>query len=372
MNAGREERGAYALLAGVPGVGPKRISLLVEAFGSASEAIRARPSLVAALPGFGPDVVAAVCEARRNRHPEEVLQGAERQGVTIVLREDAEYPRALRHIYNPPQVLFVRGSVSAMDAPVVAVVGARNCSERGRWVAERLAEGLSEAGICVVSGLARGIDSAAHRGALRKGRTVAVVGNGVDVVYPACNRVLATEVERSGALVSEYPLGTKPCPGHFPARNRIISGLALGTVVVEAGERSGAMITAAFAVQQDREVFAVPGDTRAPGCRGPHRLIKEGAKLVETVADILEEFRHLGLPQGKSGGIRGSGVATRRPGASEGSALAVLDLLADGPCTLDEIAERLGCGVPEAATALTILELDGLVSLRPGAKYATC
>src|SRR5262249_49060748 len=214
-----------------------------------------------------------------------------RVGVRLVTRSDPEYPVHLTHLHDPPPFLYVRGSFVSEDLIAIAIVGSRFASSYGKGVARDLARGLAEKGVTIVSGLARGIDAEAHRAALAAGgRTIAVLGSGLDIIYPSEHRTLAVEIPPSGALISEFSLGSKPDAVHFPYRNRVISGLTLGTVVVEATENSGSLITARCALEQNREVFAVPGNVTAHRSRGPHRLIKEGAKLVENIEDVLNEI----------------------------------------------------------------------------------
>jgi len=213
----------------------------------------------------------------------------EKQGIHICSLHDAEYPTLLFNTFNPPYLLYYRGVLPTAEQ-MIAIVGSRHATAYGKNIANMLASELAEAGMCVVSGAAKGIDTAAHQGALTKGYTVAVLGCGVDVCYPAENRKLLSSIIECGAIVSEYPPGMMAHPGHFPARNRIISGLSRGVVVVEAAEKSGALITADFALEEGRDVFAVPGSIFSMASKGTHRLIKQGAKLIETTADILEEY----------------------------------------------------------------------------------
>jgi DNA processing protein len=286
----------------------------------------------------------------------------------IVALEDARYPRALRHVHDPPRRLHVRGVLAAVprafDAPAIAVVGSRDATAYGLAVATELGRGLAAAGIVVVSGLALGIDGAAHRGALDAGgATIAVAGSGTDVVYPRQHRALRAAILAHGAVLSEHPPGTQPLKGHFPRRNRIISGLALGVVVVEAAVHSGSLSTARHALEQGREVFAVPGPVGAPRSYGPHALLKRGARLVETVDDILAE-----LPPGIA--------LPRLEGRSDQPTLppemaAVLAGIRAGIDTVDALATRCGVKVPEILGNLLALELRGLIVRGPGGRYAT-
>lgn len=277
------------------------------------------------------------------------------------------YPRALRHIHDPPPRLYLRGAVAsvpdALEGPAIAVVGSRDATAYGLAIARDLGRALGEAGIVVVSGLALGIDGAAHRGALDAGaRTVAVVGGGTDVVYPRQHAALRREILARGILVSEHPQGTAPRPGQFPRRNRIVSGLSLGVVVVEATLRSGSLTTAAHALDQGREIFAVPGPAGAPRSAGPHALLRRGAKLVETVDDVLAEFP--------------AGIARPAADGSSGDAALPADLarivgaIRSGAVTADGLAQRLALKVPEILEKLVMLELRGSVVRGPAGRYA--
>jgi DNA processing protein len=287
------------------------------------------------------------------------LARASAGGITPIPWSAPAYPPALAAIIDPPPVLWMRGVAAALERPAVAIVGSRAGSPYALAVAERLAADLSARGITVVSGLARGVDSAAHRGALGgPGSTIAVLGSGVDVIYPAEHRSLAREIEASGALLSEFAPGTPPLPMFFPQRNRVISGLSRAVVVIEAGEKSGSLITARSALEQGREVLAVPGNVLSGRNRGAHALLRDGAKIVETADDILEE---LGMP------------APNRRGAEEASNRQmdpVLACLTPGePCDLDEISERSGLAPARLLPRLFELELQGLVGRSGGGRF---
>jgi DNA processing protein len=278
----------------------------------------------------------------------------------LVTFNDPRYPPALAEIPDPPLLLYVSGRVAMLAQPLVAVVGSRNASVQGRVDAESFAAALSGAGLCVVSGLALGIDTAAHEGALRgTGSTIAVVGTGLDRVYPARNRALAHRIAAQGCIVSEYPLGMPPLAVNFPRRNRIISGLAAGVLVIEAAAQSGSLITAQLAAEQGREVFALPGSIHSALTKGCHRLIREGAQLVETVDDVLMAMRLsplAGLPQ----------VDAAAP-ASEHDAI-LLDALGHEPVALDALLARLALDPGMLGARLLELELAGLVTRLPGGR----
>lgn len=303
----------------------------------------------------------------------EECKAAGRHGYSILTLTGAEYPALLTQIPDPPLVLYVWGSFDPRDGLALAVVGSRRASPYGLCQGERLAGELAARGLTIVSGLARGIDAAAHRAALAQGgRTIAVLGSGLDTVYPREHRALAARIARSGLVVSEFPLGAPPLPGHFPQRNRIISGLSLGTLVIEATERSGSLISARHALEQDREVFALPGPVEAPGSLGVNRLIQEGAKLVSSADDVVEELRadvrELLAPE--SGPPPGSlhSAASSLPldplGADERVVLEAL--AARGTADADALSEAARLPVGRVNAALARLELGELVGSFPG------
>ena len=275
----------------IQGIGLKTVQVLRDVFGSTERALQATPDELRKTDQLS----SAVCDLLIHKpvlYPiERELELIEKYGCQVVTLYDAEYPPHLKEIDTPPFVLYVKGALTPEDALSVSLVGSRNAKDYGRKVGYRLSYQLAQRGVTVISGLARGIDTSAHRGALEAGgRTIAVMGNGLSVVYPATNSNLAEKIEASGALVSEFPMAAKPKPRNFPRRNRIISGLTLGTVVVEASNRSGALITARLAAEQNREVFAVPGEIFSELSTGTHRLINDGAKLINTVDDLLNEL----------------------------------------------------------------------------------
>jgi DNA processing protein len=299
---------------------------------------------------------AAGLAARLLEGADAALGRAETCGIQAVAVTDPAYPASLRAIADPPLVLWVSGRVGVLRAPAVAIVGSRAASDTGLEVAERLGHDLAAAGVAVTSGLARGCDAAAHRGALAAGgRTIAVLGCGADVVYPAEHRGLYNRVSEAGAVVAELPPGTPPLPMHFPLRNRIISGLSRAVVVVEASERSGSLITAACALEQGRDVMAVPGSIANNRHRGCHALLRDGARLVETAADVLDE---LGLGAGQTG-------QADEPGGDD----PLLGLLGEADGDLDAMAGRSGLDVPTLLRRLLALELAGRVRRAPGGRF---
>ncbi|BBB93199.1 MAG TPA: DNA-processing protein DprA [Methylomusa anaerophila] len=278
-----------AALQMVPGIGSSRIKSLEDYFGSARQAWLADRRDLFLSKCLDNNICNNLIGYRDKIDIYHLADQWDKQGIKICSLKDDNYPALLRNTFNPPQVLFYRGTLPANDK-MIAVVGSRRASAYGKNIARLLAAELAGSGVGIVSGAARGIDSSAHQGALEKGYTVAVLGSGVDICYPPENAKMIARIEERGAVVSEYAPGTKASPGHFPARNRIINGMALGVIIVEAAERSGALITADFALEEGRDVFAVPGSVFSETSRGTHWLIKQGAKLVDTAGDVLKEY----------------------------------------------------------------------------------
>lgn len=312
------------------------------------------------------------------------LERLDRDKIRLVSYDEPEYPDRLRSISDPPPVLFVKGTLLPEDSRAVAVVGSRNATPYGIWACQFFAEGLARAGFCVVSGLAVGIDATAHWACLEAGgRTIGVLGTGLDRVYPKANARLFEQIPGHGALVSELPLETPPAAWNFPRRNRLISGLSAGVLVVEACERSGTSITVRTALEQGRDVFAVPGDIRSPGSRGPHRLIQEGAKLVESVDDIVAELEGICGSAGPRAAFQSEGPdrpkeerpAGRSVGDIEFAGLpdeetrALLGHIDDRGTTLETLERRTGWPLDRLSWLLTELELLGKVQRLPGSRY---
>ncbi|HSE95716.1 MAG TPA: DNA-processing protein DprA [Methylomirabilota bacterium] len=364
-----DERWAFVALALVPGIGAgtRRYHDLLN-LGPPASVLRESGRALAA--GAGGDVAARLRGFDAEGAAMRQAEAAVRLGATLVVLGDPEYPAALAGIPEAPPFLLVRGRLGREDALAVAVVGSRQATGYGLRMAARLGTDLGARGVTVVSGLARGVDTAAHRGALDGGgRTVAVFGCGLDVVYPAENRPLVERVVAAGAAVSQFPMGTRPMPGNFPMRNRVIAGLTLGTVVVEAAERSGALITARFAGELGREVYAVPGNVSSAVSAGTNRLIQDGAKLVGGWEDVVAEWP----PTWREALRPGPGpdlAAGVPPGGADTEERQLLALLGDEPVPIDAVIERSGASSGQVAAGLVRLELQGLVRQLPGQRYA--
>ena len=343
----------------VSGVGPITRKALLEHFGSAQAVLDAPASQLQRVPGVGPKLSQLIAGAKHEIDVETEIQTCRDNGVAIVTEDQSVYPRMLREIHDPPGVLFLLGELRAEDAIAVAIVGTRHSTLYGDQQAERLAGGLARAGITVVSGLARGIDAAAHRGAIAAGgRTIAVLGSGVLNVYPPEHKDLAKDVIRHGALLSEAPPLMQPMSGMFPQRNRIITGMSLGVVVVEAAERSGALVSAKHAMEQGREVFAVPGRVDSRTSRGCHQLIRDGAKLVESVDDILEELGPLVQTTPSK-----DGLLVRRPAELQLNVQeqTVLNAIEAQPTSIDQVVTTSRLPVSRVLSTISVLEMRRLI-----------
>ena len=358
-----DSRTAYIALNLMEEIGPVGVRALSIALGSPEAIFEAAPDDLARAEGVGPAQIKALLRQRGRVDPARELERARRAGADIVTPADAAYPRPLLGLHDPPLALYVKGTLAPEDKRALAVVGSRHTTVYGRETAERLAFHLAKAGFTVVSGLARGIDTAAHRGALQGGgRTLAVLGGALDCLYPPENAELAEQAAGRGAVLSEFPMGRQPDRTTFPMRNRIVSGLSMGVLVVEAGLNSGALITAGDALEQGRTVFAVPGRVDSPASRGAHRLIRDGARLVESVDDILEEFEFL-IPPGA-----GHGAPARPPLSPDEQA--VVDALAEEERDLDALTRAVG--LPAAAVSALVLglEMKRVVRMLPGRRAA--
>lgn len=365
---------ACLILRATKGLGDRALCRLLEIFRSAETALKASEDALVGTGILSPPVVEAVKRGpdRRTLHQiDRELTQLERSGISLMTCLDPAYPERLKMIADPPPLLYVKGRLTEADQAAVAVVGARKASPEGILVTEQFSRDLAAVGFTIVSGLARGIDGAAHRGALEAGRTIAVLGCGLDRTYPPEHRRLRERIEASAAVLSELPLGTPPHGHHFPRRNRIISGMSLGVLVTEAGEQSGSLITARMAAEQGRDVWAVPGCVRRATSRGTHGLIKQGAALVESVDDVVREV----LPQ-----LEGEFMTTLRQRQAQrlgesGDApladeeLAIATLFGSEPTDIDDLIARSGWSVGDVMRALLSLELKGCVRQLPGNRY---
>ena len=344
----------------IPGIGSSRFFKLYKEFGSMNEAWHAPLGDLKTI--LGEKAFTEWKKIMREWDPEKELSKIENHGFRVYCSPDSEYPALLKQIPDPPPVIYVWGGFEYGDDIAVAIVGTRNPSPLGSYHARELASQLSSQGLTIVSGMARGIDSEAHQGALEaKGRTIAVLGCGLDNVYPPENELLMKQIAGSGAVISEFPLGTEPLAKNFPARNRIISGLSLGVIVVEAAQDSGSLITAGFAVEQGREVFAVPGNIGNDGSKGPHKLIRQGAKLVEDYQDILSE---LAIPH-----LTNKELTDIPPLNLNENEVKIIRILSREPQHIDLVSRNSGLPAAQVNSLLMQLELKGNVKRYPGQLY---
>jgi DNA processing protein len=360
-----DSREALVALNMVDGIGPIRLRQLLEQFGQPEEVLRAPAAQLERVKGIGPETARTVANWEKNVDLAGELKRIEQFGCKIVVQSDDNYPAQLREIYDPPPVLYVRGELLAKDKNGIAIVGSRMTTHYGVEVARKLSYQLAFVGMTVVSGGARGIDTAAHQGALNsKGRTIAVLGTGINLVYPSENAELFERVAASGAVITQFPFNRPGDKQTFPQRNRIVAGMTLGTVVVEANLTSGALITAGMATDNGRQVFAVPGRIDSPRSKGCHDLIKKGAKLCESAEDILSEFEYLFPTTNRPTSLQDGGL----PPAIELSEReqAIYDAIGEEERTIDEIIRT--SGLPPSAVSATLLglEMKRLIRQLPG------
>ena len=345
----------------VKGIGAVRLKALLDAFDGDLQAAWTAPTEALRRTGLSPRLVENIVKIRGEINLEKIWQRTASAGIKVMTWSDESYPRLLREIYQPPPVIYIRGELLPEDETAVAVVGTRRITAYGRQITEELAGTLARNQVTVVSGLARGTDATAHQAALRAGgRTIAVLGSGVDRIYPPEHRQLAEEIAESGAIISDYPPGTPPESANFPPRNRIISGLSLATVVVEAGETSGALITATFAAEQGREVLAVPGLITAPSSKGTNRLINSGARPMLSPADVLDAIN---IQQ-----VNTQRLARRLLPPDE-SEVKLLTVMGNEIITVDEIAFLSGLPIERVSATLAVMELKGLIRNDGGMSY---
>lgn len=354
----------WVWLSSIPGIGSKSFLNLIGHFGTAENVYRCSFSELRASGVVREQAAKNITEHRNIKCTNEYLKIMKENDIKAYTIFESEYPENLKNIYDPPPVLYVKGNLIKEDSLAISIVGSRKASDYGLKAAQRIASRLAELGITVVSGMALGIDSAAHKGALEaKGRTIAVFACGLKNVYPMTNFRLSQEIQKSGALISEYPIDTEAFPAQFPARNRIISGMSLGVIVVEAGEKSGSLITADFALEQGREVFAVPGNISSPNSKGTNELIKNGAKLISTIEDITEELNLEIVYKEKS---YVDNYEKQDISNEEGRIIAFLQSKGGDK---DEIAAAAELQPGKAMAALTMLEVKGLIQQIGGIYY---
>ena len=350
------------LLNMVQGIGYIRLKALLGAFGDPSNILKAPIKRLKSIEGIGPQVAEAIKNAHSDYDINKEIGLIKDSGVKVITLFDKEYPELLKSIYDPPILLYIKGDFRSQDKLSVSIVGSRRCTYYGLKMAEKIAAELVSYKVVIASGLARGIDTAAHKGAVNNnGRTIAVLGNGLSRVYPPENKELAESILRNGVLVSEFPMEAEPLRYNFPRRNRVISGISRALLVVEAAKRSGALITADFALEQGRDVFAIPGMVDRHSSSGTNALIKQGAKLVESADDILEE---LDIDQVKAANINTEPFVPDNQYESS-----VLSMLSDQPCDIDTITQKLEVKSQQAKFMLLNMEMKGAIKQLPGKLY---
>ena len=390
----------------IPGVGYQTIRRLLTAFESAQRALDATLEELTQVEGLTANISQQLVSGKSRVSVDQELELIEAHNCHLLAINDSTYPMLLKEIADPPPLLYVRGELGQPDAPSITIVGTRSPTNYGKTISRQLSQQLAESGITVISGFARGIDTCAHQGALQaNGRTIAVLGNGLGQIYPAENRELADEIMKSGALISEFPMAVPPFPKNFPRRNRVVSGMSSGTVVVEASIRSGSLITARHAAEQGREVFAVPGQIFSNQSKGSHQLINQGAKLINAIDDIWEAFPNrrltpsltsppIQLPLDQNDSARGrvnsnlfaevsardtsigsTGTSSANPSVQATQQLstderAILEAIGV-PCShIDQIARTTALPMNKVSSALVMLELKGIVQQMPGKQFA--
>jgi DNA processing protein len=348
----------------IPGIGPRMHHALLDYFGSPASVLSAGQDSLQQVSGVGRKLAQSILDHRDSERANRELERCEKLGVRLITRECHDYPPLLNEIHNAPPVFYCRGELLERDQLSIAIVGSRRCTLYGRQQAQKLASGLARAGMTIVSGLARGIDGAAHEGAIQaKGRTVAVMGTGVLKIYPPEHDELAKQVISHGALVSEFPLDQRPSPGLFPQRNRIIAGLSHGVIIVEATQKSGALHTARHAMEQGREVFALPGRADSLASEGCHALIRDGVTLIRNVDDVLESLGPLIKPVAKS---ETEQVHSPRELTLNERELEILNLVTIDPLSIDEILRSTDLAASSVLSTLTVLEMKRMVRRLPG------
>lgn len=359
-----EDRDSFIRLAMVPGIGPKTMLRLMEAFSSAENALTATLSQLSRVHRVGPKLAAAIRDANHDGMASRILDHCYENSIDILLPWDRTYPRLLGEILDPPLILFAKGAFRPSDSLAIGIVGTRHATHYGRQMAERVTTGLCKYQLTIVSGLARGIDAVCHRAAIEaSGRTIAVLGGSLSEIYPPEHKELAQHVSENGVLLSETPPFSKPKAGVFPQRNRIISGLSLGVVVVEAADRSGSLITARHAGEQGRDVFAIPGPVTSRTSRGCHQLIRDGAVLIQDADDIIEHLGPMAFRTEVSPGVIVHKPSELQLNEIEQRVLLAIDVQATD---IDQVISRSELPVPRVLSTISVLELKGLVSRTGG------
>lgn len=357
----------WVWLSSIPGLGSKRCSQLLEVFGTPEDLWKTTEKELHAVPGMTDGIVKKLMDEKLRENSNLHMENIHRHHIKVITIEQDDYPDYLKNIYDPPMALYVRGEMK--QEKVVAIVGSRKATSYGLGIAERLAYDLTKRGITVISGMARGVDSFAHRGALNAGgRTLAVLGCGPDIIYPPENGDLMEKIMASGAVISEYLPGFPPIPQNFPARNRIISGISRGVVIIEANEKSGSLITANFALEQGREVFAVPGNVTSITSKGTNKLIKDGAKMVMDVEDIIEELNFFDIFDYNNGGgyTKESKKQNSMLESLQGDERSIAECLQQESLHIDLLAQKSGLSMQNVSAILVMLELQGVIEQLPG------
>jgi len=351
----------------ISGIGTITYRNLIKHLGSVKSILDCQKDKLEQIPGVGPKIAEKIVSGSKAADVDKEIKRAEKENVKIIPFSSDQFPHNLKQIYDPPLVLYIKGNILKRDTLALAIVGARRCSYYGRTQAERFARQLTQVGFCVVSGMARGIDTNAHMGAIKgKGRTIAVLGSGLGSVYPRENKELSEKIASNGAVISELPMSTPPNNRNFPPRNRIISGLSLGVLVIESSLRSGSSITAKWALEHGKEVFAVPGNIDSNYSRGTNKLIKDGAKLVEDINDIVEELGPLAESIHIKDNTRVEDIRGLTLNSQEKK---IFSLLSSTPSDIDEIITKSGLPSSNVASVLMILEVKRLVKQLSGKRF---
>lgn len=355
------KRDTYIWLNSIRGIGNITIDKLEVYFKNISNIWEASKNEIFRIPFISNKIKHEIIKCKNLDYFDKLKHTIKKNNVKVITIVDKEYPQMLKNIYNYPKVLYVKGNIEFNKLLSIAIVGSRKATSYGRWAAEKFAKELSRLGITIVSGMAKGIDTVAHIGALEEnGQTIAVLGSGLNVIYPSSNRILYEKIIEKGAVISEFPLNTKPLPQNFPQRNRIISGLSLGTVVIEAGEKSGSLITASHALEQGKDVFALPGNINSTYSKGTNMLIRDGAKILMDIDCILEEISELrGITRmKKSNHINYDDLSDQE--------IKILECIIEKPIHCDMISYKTGIDISTVSSILTILEMKGIIKQLPG------